>query len=115
MRHRKKKKILDRSSSQRKILLRNLANELIIHRQIKTTLAKAKVLKPFIERLVTKARNNDIASRRYLQKYINQKALKILVSDIAPKYKERKGGYTRIVKIDNREGDNAKMSIIEFV
>jgi len=115
MRHRKKKKILDRKSSQRKALVRNLANELIIHRQIKTTYTKAKVLKSYIEKLVTKAKSGDTNSTRYLQKYLNKKAANILFKNIAPKYKQRKGGYTRVLKTGHRAGDNAAMAIIEFI
>ncbi|MDZ7798401.1 MAG: 50S ribosomal protein L17 [Patescibacteria group bacterium] len=115
MRHRKKKKILDRNASGRRALIRNLACELIIHRRIKTTHTKAKVLRAYIEKLITKSRSGQPSSLRYLQKYLNKKTANILFKNIAPKYKKRDGGYTRVVKIGRRSGDNALMALIEFV
>ena len=119
MRHAKKGRKLNRTSSHRKALLSNLACSLVMHKNIKTTDAKAKELKPFIERLVSYAKKNDLHGRRLIQKNIKGRLSKnianVLIHDIAPLYKDRKGGYTRIIKLDNRKNDNAQISIIEFV
>jgi len=118
MRHRKKGKILDRKKASRVALIRQLAESLILHEKIVTTEAKAKALRPIIEKLVTRARGKEkLAVRRtLLSKLPKQKAVKKLQEDIAPRYKERKGGYTRIIKLGAlRQGDGAKMAQIEFV
>ena len=119
MRHAKKGRKLNRTSSHRKALLSNLACSLVMHKSIRTTNAKAKELRPFAERLVTYAKRNDLHGRRLIQKKIkgqlSKKIANILIHDIAPSYSERNGGYTRIIKLDNRKNDNAPVSIIEFV
>ena len=119
MRHAKKGRKLNRTSSHRKALLSNLACSLVIHKSIRTTDAKAKELRPFADRLVTYAKKNDLHGRRLIQKKIkgqlSKKIANILIHDIAPSYIERNGGYTRIIKLDNRKNDNAPVSIIEFV
>ena len=119
MRHLVKGRKLNRTSSHRIALKRNLANSLIQHKHIKTTLPKAKELQGFIERLVTYAKKNDLSSYRLITQKLpgslGKKSANILIHEICPNYKNRNGGYTRIIKIDNRKNDNATMSIIEFV
>jgi large subunit ribosomal protein L17 len=116
MRHRNKGKILDRKKESRKALLRSLATNLILFEKIKTTEAKAKAVKPIVEKLITKGKRNDLVARRELTKYIYlNNAIKKVLEDLSPRYKERKGGYTRIIKLGTRAGDAAKMAQIEFV
>ena len=119
MRHQKKGRKLNRTASHRKALLSNLAASLIIHKKIHTTDAKGKELKGFVERLVTYAKKGDVHGRRLIQKKILGKRGKeianILIHDIAPTYMDRQGGYTRIIKLNNRKNDNAPVSLIEFV
>lgn len=116
MRHRKKGKILGREKASRKALLRNLATSIIIYEKVKTTKAKAKAVKPVVEKLVTTAKKNDLTSRRKLLKVLyHKKAVNKALEVLGPRYKERKGGYTRIINLGNRAGDNAEMVQIEFV
>ena len=119
MRHLKKGRKLNRTASHRSALMSNLASSLIIHKQITTTQPKAKELRGFAERLITYAKKDSVHGRRLILKKIkgslNKKVANILIHDLAPNYKDRNGGYTRIVKLDNRKNDNAKMCIIEFV
>tara|TARA_Y100001970_G_scaffold265135_1_gene352406 strand:+ start:25 stop:426 length:402 start_codon:yes stop_codon:yes gene_type:complete len=119
MRHRKRGRKLNRTSSHRKSLMRNLAISLVTHKRIKTTDAKAKELRGFVERLITYAKKADIHNRRLIQKKLPGKLGKdisnILIHDIAPEYENRNGGYTRIIKLNNRKNDNAPVSLIEFV
>ncbi|OQB43973.1 MAG: 50S ribosomal protein L17 [Parcubacteria group bacterium ADurb.Bin159] len=116
MRHRKEKKILSRKTGPRKALKRGLAVNLILYERIQTTEAKAKVLRPFIEKIISLGKGGDLAARRKVMSLIgNRAATKKLIEEIAPRYKERKGGYTRIIKTGVRKGDNAKMALIEFV
>ena len=119
MRHGKKIKKLNRTSSHRKALMSNLASSLIIHKQITTTDAKAKELRRYAERLVTYAKKDNLHGRRLILKSIkgsNSKDIaNILMHDIAPMYKDRNGGYTRIIKLGNRKNDNSLVSMIEFV
>jgi len=116
VRHRKKGKKLGVNPSHRRALLANLAENLIIHKRIKTTDARAKELRRYIEPLVTKAKKGDLNSIRMIAKKIRHKnILNILLSDIAPVYDGRNGGYTRIVKLGFRDNDRASVSIIEFV
>ena len=119
MRHLKKGRKLNRTSSHRSALMSNLASSLIIHKQITTTQPKAKELRGFAERLITYAKKDSVHGRRLILKRIkgshNKKVADILIHDLAPNYKERSGGYTRIIKLDNRKNDNAKMCVIEFV
>ena len=101
------------------LLMSNLASSLVIHKKIQTTEAKSKELRGFVERLVTHAKRDDVHGRRLIQKRILGKRSKeianILIHDIAPVYKDRNGGYTRLIKLDNRKNDNAPVSLIEFV
>jgi large subunit ribosomal protein L17 len=108
------KKKFGRVRNQRKALYKALATALIERKKIKTTKTKAKALSPFTDKLITKAKKNDIASRRILSRYLGQKAVKILINDIGPQFKERKGGYTRITKLGRRLSDGSEMAIIEL-
>ncbi len=116
MRHRKKGKILDRKIGPRKALLRNLAVSLILYEKIQTTRAKAKTLRPIVEKLITKGKINNLTARRYLLKYLyKESAVKKILEDLSPRFKERKGGYTRIINIGRRQGDGAEIVQIELV
>tara|TARA_B100000941_G_scaffold290040_1_gene270897 strand:+ start:1979 stop:2392 length:414 start_codon:yes stop_codon:yes gene_type:complete len=119
MRHLVKGRKLNRTASHRIALKRNLAMSLIEHKSIKTTLPKAKELQSFVERLVTYAKKGNLSSHRLITQKLpgklGKKMTNILIHDIAPNYSDRSGGYTRIIKLDNRKNDNAIMSIIEFV
>jgi large subunit ribosomal protein L17 len=116
MRHKLKGRKLNRSSSHRKAMFANMAVSLIMHEQIKTTLPKAKELRPYVEVLITKARRGDLAARRLLISRIKDKdAVEKLISVLGPRYKKRNGGYTRIVKAGFRHGDMASVAYIEFV
>ncbi len=119
MRHHNSNRIFGRKANGRRALLRSLALSLIDHGRIETTEAKAKELRPYIEPLVTKAKQDTIMTRRYLVSKLGSgaqpSAVKKLVETIAPKYKERPGGYTRIIKTDIRVSDGGRMAVIEFV
>lgn len=97
-------------------MLKNMATSLFLHERIETTTAKAKELRPFAERLITLARRGDVHARRIAGRKIQDRdVLGKLFDDIAPRYAERPGGYTRILKVDRRKGDAAEMSLIELV
>ena len=116
MRHRRNGKKLGVNPSHRRALLANMAENLIIHKRIKTTDARAKELRRYIEPLVTKAKKGDLSSIRMIAKKIRHKnILSILLNDIAPLYDNRNGGYTRIIKLGLRDNDRASVSFIEFV
>jgi large subunit ribosomal protein L17 len=116
VRHRRKGKKLGVNPSHRRALLANLAENLIIHKRIKTTDARAKELRRYIEPLVTKAKKGDMNSIRMIARKIRHKnILNILLNDIAPVYQKRNGGYTRIIKLGFRDNDRASVSLIEFV
>ena len=117
MRHLNKKKRLGRRTpSQRKAMLKNLAVSLIEHKKIKTTHARAKALRKFIEPLITFAKKGDLHARREVLKKIHQKeTVSTLFHEIAPVYADRPGGYTRIIKLGFRDNDRAKVSLIELV
>jgi len=115
MRHGMAGRKFNRDSGHRKALLKNLATDLLKHEQIKTTLPKAKDLRRVVEPLITKAKKGDIAARREVAKIITDTVvLKKLFDDIAPRFKDRKGGYTRVMKFGFRQGDSAPMAIIEL-
>ena len=102
-------------SHQRKILA-NLAKQLFEHGQIKTTDTKAKLLRPYAEKLITKAKRGTLADRRNIAKQLNDNYIvQLLVDEVAPKFANRDGGYTRIIKLGNRKGDNAPISLIALV
>ncbi len=116
MRHGKKVNHLGRKSAHRKAMLANMACSLIEHKRINTTLAKAKELKKFVEPLITKSKQDTTHSRRVVFRYLRSKqGAAELFREIAPKIADRPGGYTRIIKLGNRLGDNAEMAMIELV
>lgn len=116
MRHNKKINHLGRTSAHRKAMLSNMANSLIFHKRISTTLAKAKALRVFVEPLITKAKDDSTHSRRVVFENLKSKtAVAMLFREVAEKVGDRPGGYTRILKTGNRIGDNAEMCIIELV
>jgi large subunit ribosomal protein L17 len=96
-------------------LLRTLAHSLLLHEKIKTTEAKAKTLRSIVEKMITRAKNGTVANRRLLVKSTTPAMVKKIVNDIAPRYKDRNGGYTRITKLGQRDSDGAKMAIIELI
>lgn len=117
MRHQNHKYKLGVQPSHRKALLKNLAIELIDHGKIKSTHQKCKATQIFVEKLITAAKNDTVANRRLVFSKLNNKdAVTTLFEKVAPKFKERNGGYTRVLKLaDGRVGDNASMSYISFV
>jgi len=116
MRHRNKTNALGRKAAHRKAMLANMASSLIFHKRIKTTVAKAKVLRTYIEPVITKSKNDTTTNRRTAFRYLRDKfAVTELFRNITPKIAERKGGYTRILKLGQRPGDNADICIIELV
>lgn len=116
MRHRKKGRGLSRSPSHRRAMLRNMATSLFRHERITTTTARAKELRPYAERLITLARRGDLHARRLAARRIaDREILGKLFDDLGPRYAERPGGYTRILKLGNRQGDAADMALIELV
>ena len=116
MRHNKAINHLGRKSGHRKAMLANMATSLIIHKQIQTTLAKAKALKMYVEPLITKSKDDSTHSRRMVFSYLKDKeGVKELFSTVAPKIANRPGGYTRVLKVGFRKGDAAEMAVIELV
>jgi large subunit ribosomal protein L17 len=116
MRHQVHGKKLQRSSGHRKALFRNLVQALVEHERITTTLVKAKAMRPEVEKLITRAKAQDLPARRAVLAYIPvEKSARKLFEVLAPRFAQRPGGYTRIVKLDRRVGDNAEMALIEFV
>lgn len=116
MRHHNKNRKFGRTRGQRRALLRGLAVSLIGREKITTTEAKAKELRPFIERLVTRGKINSLSARRLLVARLgNKNAVKKLMTGVAPRYNARNGGYTRITRLPARKSDGSKMAVIEFV
>lgn len=117
MRHHNKNKKFGRVRKQRTALMRSLARSLILHDKIQTTEAKAKALRPFIEKLITKGKDGTLSARRIILSRLGGSVVATtkLFDTLSPKYKERKGGYTRITKAGTRAGDAAREAIIEFV
>jgi len=116
MRHRHGIRKLGRNSSHRTATLRNLATALLEHERIVTTHAKAKALRPFAERLITLSKRGDLHARRLAARDVQDKAvLQKLFDDLAGRFNERPGGYTRILKLDHRPGDQAKRALIELI
>jgi len=111
----KKGRKFGRKRNQRKALMNSLARGLFLHGKIKTTEAKAKEVSSFAEKCITRAKKGDLAANRILAGYFSKTLVKKLITEIGPKYKERKGGYTRIIKLAPRKSDGARMSIIELV
>ena len=112
MRHLKGGFKLRRNPSHRKALLRNLTANLIERNRIETTLAKAKAVRPIVERMITAGKSGTLADKRYLYK---RKTVQKLFNEVAPRFMDRRGGYTRILHSDFRKGDGAEMAILEFV
>ncbi len=116
MRHRFKQRLLQRGTSHRLALLQNLAASLLEHEQITTTVPKAKELKPFTDKIITLGKKGDIAARRKAMSILqNEDVVKKLFDVIGPRYKSRKGGYTRVMKFGHRFGDGADKAVIELV
>jgi len=115
MRHQVKGRKFGRGKNARKALMRSLAVALVKSEKITTTEAKAKELRPFIEKMLTKARSGSLANRRVISSKIGVVSAKKLFDKIAPKFKDTKGGYTRITKLAPRKGDASRMAIIEFI
>ncbi len=116
MRHRKAGRRLSRSSGHRKALYRNLIAELFRHERIRTTEAKARAIRPLAERLITLGKRGDLHSRRLAAARLNDpEMVKKLFEELAPRYRDRPGGYTRLLKLGQRQGDGAKMAILELV
>lgn len=116
MKHKKKFNHLSRTSAHRKAMLANMACSLIMHKRIKTTVAKAKALRMYVEPLINKSKNDSTHSRRMVFSYLqNKEAVTELFRDISEKVANRPGGYTRILKLGNRQGDAAEMCLIELV
>lgn len=121
MKKRKRGRKLSRKRNQRKALLKALASALLLNEKIKTTEAKAKEVSSLVEKFITQAKKGDLTSRRLLAKSLgggrvaSKKIVKKLIEELGPRYKERKGGYTRIIKLGSRKSNGAKMAIIELI
>lgn len=116
MRHRVKGKTLGRKKAPREMMLRNLASSVLIYEKVETTLVKAKIVRPMVEKLITTAKKGDLASRRKLISILPQEmAVKKAMEVIGDRYKNREGGYTRIIKTGVRQGDGSAMANIELV
>ena len=116
MRHARSGRKLGRDSSHRKALYSNLAGALITHGRIETTEAKAKAVKPFAEKMITLGKRGDLHARRLAMAELRSNDIvHKLFSDVAPRFAERQGGYTRVVKLEPRQGDAAKMALLELV
>ena len=95
--------------------MKNLANALLIEERVKTSLAKAKEVAPLVEKLITKAKKDDLSSVRFLRRFLSERALKKIRQELKPRYESRSGGYTRIIRLEPRLSDGAKMAFIELV
>lgn len=116
MRHRKSGKKLGKNTSHRYAMLRNMASSLVEHERIETTVDRAKTLKQFVEPLITLGKKGDLSARRLaLKRLPNKKTVHKIFDDISPRFSNRPGGYTRVLKTGFRPGDNANTAIIEFV
>ena len=116
MRHRNKGVILDRKKEPREAMLKNLAASILMYEKVKTTEAKAKAVKPLVEKLITISKKQDLSARRKLISVLPQKlAIRKSMEVLADRYKDREGGYTRIIKLGTRSGDGAKIVQIELV
>ena len=116
MKHNIKNKKLNKTSSHRKAMFMNLSNSLIKHEQITTTLAKAKEVKRFVEKIITLGKKGDLLSKRKAVSILQDEKMSKKVFEVfADRYKNRNGGYTRIIKLGNRFGDNAPTAVIEFI
>ncbi|MBI1908078.1 50S ribosomal protein L17 [Candidatus Uhrbacteria bacterium] len=116
MRHRKNKKTFSRHTSARKALVRDLVTSVVTYEKVETTIARAKVTRPALEKLITLSKRGDLAARRALLAYFTtEQPVKKLLEVLGPRYKDRTGGYTRITKLGTRKGDAADLALIELV
>jgi large subunit ribosomal protein L17 len=115
MRHKKKGRKFTKSKDQRRALLRSLSSSLILEEKITTTEAKAKELRSFVEKFITRAKKDTVANRRLLVKDFSNKVIKKMFQELGSRYKSRAGGYTRITKISPRKSDGARMAVIELI
>jgi large subunit ribosomal protein L17 len=114
--HVRSKRKLGREKGPRELMFRNLATSIILHERVKTTLPKAKEVRPKLEKLITIAKKGDLSATRKLHAYLlDRKAAEKLLVEIAPLYEKRMGGYTRIIKLGSRPGDGAEMAVIELI
>jgi len=116
MKHNTKGKTLDRTRGPREALLRGLATSLVLYEHMNTTLAKAKAVRPIVEKLITVARRKSLVARRQLTKYLTvESAVNKMIEEIGPRYATRPGGYTRIIKLGQRKGDGAEIAQIQLI
>lgn len=116
MKHRRVGKTLDRNSSARKALLRNLATSVVLYEHINTTLAKAKAVRPLVEKLITRGKEKSLHNRRELMKTLTvESAVNKILEELGPRYATRPGGYTRIIKLGARKGDGAEIAQLQLV
>jgi len=116
MRHRNSGRKLSRNTSHRRALLRNLVTSFLEHGRLMTTLPKAKEIRPLAEKMITLGKRDSLHARRQVQAYLLKEAIaKKVFADIAPKFADRKGGYSRIIKLGNRKGDGADLAVIELL
>jgi len=115
MRKRKVGRKFHRKTGQRKAFLKSLATALILKEKIKTTQARAKEISSVVEKMITRAKNNNLSSKKALLQILSPEVAKKLIDEIAPRFKERNGGYTRIFKVGQRRSDASKMAIIEIL
>jgi len=115
MLHGNKKKQLSRNKNQRNALIKTLAVSLIKYEKIQTTETKAKVLKPFVEKLITKGKENNLSAQKLIASRLGAVSASKIIKVLSPKYKDRNGGYTRVIKIKTRLSDGTSMSQIEFI
>lgn len=115
MRHRKKKNKLTKSKDQRRALLRTLVSSIVLKEKISTTESKAKKIRSFLEKSITRAKKDTLANRRILLKDFSKTVVDKFFKELGPRYKDRRGGYTRLIKLIPRKSDSAKMVIIELV
>lgn len=115
MRHHNANRKLGRVRKQRRALLNSLARSLVLHEKIETTEPKAKEVRPFIEKIITKSKTDSIANRRIVSNFVGKNAAKKMFEEIGKRYEKRNGGYIRIIKTGRRISDGSKMAIIEFV
>ena len=116
MRHRSAKVTLDRNSTARRALLRSLATSVILYENVNTTLAKAKAVRPIVEKIITRGRAKTLVARRMLMKELfSENAVNKVLEELGPRYATRPGGYTRILKLGSRKGDGAEVAQIQLV
>jgi len=116
MRHRNSGTVLDRKKGPREALLRGLATSIVLYEKVKTTKAKAKAVRPLVERMITTGKAGTLSARRTMGAFLyDQKAVKKVMDELGPRYKERTGGYTRLTNLGRRQGDGAEMVQIELV